>query len=45
MEEISKMIDYSEFLKIDGKKRKDLTREDIKLLTAILSEEIFFVYA
>ena len=38
------MIDYKEFLKNDGKERKDLTKEEIELLTAILKEEIICIY-
>ena len=44
IKEISQMIDYKEFLKNDGKERKDLTKEEIELLTAILKEEIICIY-
>jgi hypothetical protein len=38
------MIDYYEFEKTAGKERKDLTKEDIELLTEILKEEIICIY-
>ena len=33
------MIDFSEYLRMDGKDRRDLTEKDIDLLTDILKEE------
>jgi hypothetical protein len=41
---MSQMIDYNEFINTAGKERKDLTKDDIELLTAILKEEIICIY-
>ena len=38
------MIDYDEFLRMDGTEMRDLSPRDIEILKTILKEEIYFVY-
>jgi len=38
------MIDYEEFLALDGKERNELSTEELELLTEILKEEVYCVY-
>lgn len=38
------MVDFDECLKIDEKKRKNFTKEDIELLKLILNEDIITIY-
>jgi len=38
------MIDYDEFLRIDGKETRDLSPRDMEILKTILKEEIHFIF-